>query len=71
MTRHYSHTSEIEAAKAVAALPDITTTSTALPAREPLPAWARELLETQTAKNWKKVRSAILDGDKKIARDPM
>jgi len=42
----------------------------ALPVREPVPAWVRELLETQTAKNWGKVRSAILDSDKKDARDP-
>jgi integrase len=34
----------------------------ALPAQEPLPAWAREQLETMTAANWRKVKAAMLKG---------
>ena len=59
MTRHYSHTSEGEARKAVNALPSFT--GEALPpAREPLPDWARELLEKQTAKTWRKIQAEVL-----------
>jgi integrase len=63
MTRHYSHTSDAEATRAVAALPDITNgTPAALPAREPVPAWIREALATMTGNNWREVRAAILEG---------
>jgi integrase len=62
MTRHYTHTSEAEALKAVAALPSITGKGKAKPQREPLPDWARGLLEKQSAMNWKKIRDEVLKG---------
>lgn len=62
MTRHYSHTSDIEADKAVQALPTLTDTDTlaTLPARQPLPTWARELIESATAETWESVRAELL-----------
>jgi len=36
----------------------------ALPAgREPIPTWARDLLEKQTAKTWKTIREEVLNTD--------
>lgn len=66
MTRHYSHTSEAEAERAVQALPVLTATDStpaALPGREPLPAWARELIERLTPENAVEVRTALLEGE--------
>jgi integrase len=37
----------------------------ALPAREPLPGWARELVEGMNGKNWKAVKATILEGGAK------
>lgn len=48
MTRHYTHVSEYEAAKAIASLPDVTGGTNFY--NEPLPAWARDLLKKMTAK---------------------
>ena len=62
MTRHYTHTSEAEALKAVAALPSITGKRSTKAQREPLPDWARELIEKQNAKNWKKIQAEVLKG---------
>ncbi len=61
MLSHYQHIGagfSVELAKRIGGTP-------ALPDREPLPAWARELLETMTGKNWKKVTARLLkDGAK-------
>jgi integrase len=64
MTRHYTHTSEAEALKAIAALPSITGKCKAKAEREPLPDWARELIEKQNSKSWKKIQAEVLkDGE--------
>jgi hypothetical protein len=62
MTRHYTHTSEAEAMKAVAALPSITGKRKAKAEREPLPDWAVELIETLTSKNAGKIKVELLKG---------
>ena len=59
MTRLYSHVGEVEAARAVALLPSVTGAKIE-PRREPLPAWARELVATLTAKNVKAVKAELL-----------
>lgn len=63
MTRHYTHTSEIEAARAIAALPSIASDNPVpRPVRDPLPPWARELAEKLTAKNVKTIKAELLKG---------
>lgn len=63
MTRHYTHTSEIEAARAIAALPSIASDNPVpRPMREPLPSWARELVEKLTPKNIKTIKAELLKG---------
>jgi integrase len=64
MTRHYSHVGELEAARAIAALPAVLSVDAdaRTPERAPLPDWARELAETLTSKNAAKVRTALLAG---------
>lgn len=64
MTRHYSHTGDAEAQRAIAALPTIT--ADAAPAadgatREPLPAWARERLAAMNSRTWKAVQAELLE----------
>jgi integrase len=61
MLEHYQHIGagySIELARRIGG----ATTTANLAAREPLPAWARDLLETQTAENWQAVKAAILKG---------
>lgn len=60
MTRLYTHTGGGEADKAVKSLPSFTGEPGPV-AREPLPAWARALVVTITAKNWKAVKAALLE----------
>lgn len=60
MTRHYSHTGDTEAARAVAMLPAVTGVEGAVEAREPLPAWAVALVEGMTAGTWKAVKAELL-----------
>lgn len=60
MTRLYTHTSGGEADKAVRSLPSFTGEQAAAP-REPLPAWARALVESLTTKNIKAVKEALLE----------
>lgn len=60
MTRHYTHTSELEAARAVNALPSMTGPTEAH--REPAPAWVREIAESLNGKTWKAARAALLAG---------
>lgn len=58
MLEHYQHIGagfSVELAKRIGGTP-------ALPDREPLPAWTRELLETMDGENWKQVKQAILEG---------
>ena len=59
MTRLYSHVGEVEAARAVALLPSVTGANVE-PQREPLPAWARTLVESLTTKNVKAVKTELL-----------
>ncbi|MCE9613101.1 MAG: tyrosine-type recombinase/integrase [Lentisphaerae bacterium] len=59
MTRHYQHTSEGEAARAVAAIPALVG-GDVKPKREPLPAWARALIEGMSATNMASVKAALL-----------
>ena len=62
MTRHYTHTGEEGATAAIASLPSVTGNVLALPApaRAPLPAWARTLLESATPETWSDVRAELL-----------
>lgn len=60
MTAYYHKTTDAAAlnAAAVFTLTDGTETP---PQREPLPAWARDLIESQTVKNWKTIRDELLE----------
>ncbi len=69
MTRHYSHTSDAEATRAVASLPDVTGSIIPSPDREPLPSWAREIVEKLTTKNLKVLKAELL-GDKAPEKKP-
>lgn len=61
MTRHYTHVGELAAASAVACLPSILVNApAALPAREPLPAWAREIVERLTARNGLQIKRELM-----------
>ncbi len=61
MTRHYTHVSESAAATAVNALPVfLGETSPALPARIPLPVWAREMIEHMTPENLEAMKAELL-----------
>lgn len=62
MTRHYTHISDDTARNVALALPAFSGTGNGEPAREPLPPWAVEALNTMTAKNWKAVRAEMLKG---------
>jgi integrase len=62
VTRRYIHLG-VAAVKSLPAMPD----PLALPAatelrRDPLPDWAREILEKSTAKTWRRDRAALLEG---------
>ena len=61
MTRLYSHTSDKEAKRAVAALPSFAG-GKVKEHREPLPEWARGLIEGLTVKNCKQVKAELLKG---------
>ena len=61
MTRHYSHTGDSEAQRAIAALPAITAVEPIHSAtREPLPAWARERLAAMTSRTWKAIQAELI-----------
>lgn len=61
MTRHYTHVSEDAARRAVAALPSFTgETAPGEGNCDPLLPWARELIESMTAKTWRKVKAELL-----------
>jgi len=59
MTRHYTHISEGTARDTALALP-VFAGSYPKPRREPLPAWAEDMVKGMTAKNWKAVRDGLL-----------
>jgi integrase len=63
MTAHYTHVSEDTARKVALVLPAFTgsDSKTASAAREPLPVWAVEQLQGMNVKNWKKIRSDLLE----------
>jgi integrase len=66
MTAHYTHVNDSTARDVSRALPMFSNgTPAALPAREAVPAWIREALETMTGKNWKQVKAVILEGGAK------
>lgn len=65
MTAHYTHVNEDTARNVALALPAFTATGDATTPeakRDPLPAWAREIVESLTAKNVKAVRAELLKG---------
>lgn len=65
MTRHYSHTGDAEAIRAIAALPPIVEQGEHDALRQPRPAppsWVVELVKSMSAKSWKQVKAAILEG---------
>lgn len=59
MTAHYTHVNDSTARDVSKALPMF---ADGTPAREPVPAWIREALETMTAESWQQVKAAILEG---------
>jgi len=61
MTAHYTHVNEDTAREVARALPAFAGNGNPGPVREPLPAWAAEMLEGMTAKNWKAVRAEMLE----------
>ena len=61
MTQHYTHVNEITARDVARALPAFSGNGDTH--TEPLPPWARELVESLTEKNVKAVKAALLKGD--------
>lgn len=61
MTAHYTHVDDDTARKVALALPVFASTTTPV-TRDPLPAWARHLVESLTAKNVKPVKAELLKG---------
>ena len=59
MTEHYTHISEATARQSAAALPTIIGEAPA-PRRDPLPAWAVELVKGMTKKTWQETRAELL-----------
>ena len=63
MTRHYTHTGELAAGRAVASLPSIMTEAKTLPApaaKAPDAHAIRAIAETITAENWQEKKAALL-----------
>jgi len=60
MTRHYTHTSELAASNAVALLPAVTGDMAAKPAVRSRDDSLREIIESQTAGNWREKKAAAL-----------
>jgi hypothetical protein len=58
MTAHYTHIGE-ETARRVAGVLELDAPATE-PAREPLPPWARKLVEELTPKNLKRIQKELL-----------
>ncbi len=63
MTAHYTHVNEA-AARQVAGVLTLGDAA-ADQKREPLPDWARELVEGMAEKNWEKTKADLLNGGKK------
>ncbi len=61
MTEIYSHVGDAQAVHAANTLPALAD-GTQATRREPLPSWARELIESQTAKTWRAIRAELLEG---------
>ena len=65
MTRHYSHTGDAEAVRAIASLPAMTDKGNdagTLQQRPEPPQWVIALVESMTAKNWKQIKAELLKG---------
>jgi integrase len=60
MTRHYTHVSELAASNAVALLPDVSSDVAAKPAVRSRDDSLREIIESQTAGNWREKKAAAL-----------
>jgi integrase len=60
MTQHYTHVNDETAVKISKSLPALSSIETEY--REPLPSWARELVDGMTGRNWKAVREKLLLG---------
>ncbi len=63
MTAHYTHVNEITARDVAKALPVFADAGE--PTREPLPAWAAELVEKMDGKTWKTIKAELLKGGAK------
>ncbi len=63
MTAHYTHVNEITARDVARALPAFA--GDGEQRREPLPGWAKELIESLTEKNVKSVKAELLKGGEK------
>jgi len=59
MTAHYTHVDAATARDVAKALPAFTGTGGAVP-REPLPTWAREIVDRMTEQTWQKARLDLL-----------
>ncbi|MFC1453101.1 tyrosine-type recombinase/integrase [Verrucomicrobiota bacterium] len=66
MTKHYTHISEQTARETALALPVFAGKGNSLPQREPLPAWAQEMVQSikaaadrLNARNWKRVKADV------------
>ena len=59
MTAHYTHVDPATARDMARALPAFAGTN-GKPHREPLPAWAREIIEKMDDQNWEKAKSELL-----------
>ena len=61
MTQHYLHVNEATARNVALTLPAFAgSVEPTEPQREPLPGWARELVETLTTKNAATIRAELL-----------
>jgi integrase len=59
MTAHYTHVDAATARDVAKALPAFSVTGDAIP-REPLPAWARDIVESMTEQTWREAKSQLL-----------
>ena len=62
MTTHYTHIGEQAAQRAALAMPSNIVDAEFVEIREPMPKWIKEKLGTMTAKNWKQIKTELLEG---------
>ena len=61
MTEHYTHVNDDTARSIANALP-VFACNTTPPPPDPLPAWARDLVQGMNGKTWKQVKQQLLEG---------